>query len=162
MKRFFCAPPKASLFVHTQLEESRQRQGAAQLEADIMETQVLEQLLGPSEGPGQGGRPSAHRPVCGALGALAGPVGERLAAQQHGARAGVAGWWRVQKLCSSQGCGRWGWAVALLPGRASVRPDMEHLPCPRLPRSWWGGEGGTTLRAWVTPHLASVFPVLPA
>lgn len=79
MKPFFCAPPKASLCVHTQLEESRQRQGAARLEADVMEAQVLEQLLRPSEGPGQGGCPSAHRPVCGALGALAGPAGEGLA-----------------------------------------------------------------------------------
>ncbi|XP_019483573.1 PREDICTED: pericentrin [Hipposideros armiger] len=43
----------ASLRVLTQLEESRQCQGAAQREADVMETQVLEQLPGPSERPGQ-------------------------------------------------------------------------------------------------------------
>ncbi|XP_074176191.1 pericentrin isoform X7 [Rhinolophus sinicus] len=44
---------RASLRVHTQVEESRQRQGAAQQDADVSETYVLEQRAGPLEGPGQ-------------------------------------------------------------------------------------------------------------
>lgn len=67
------APPKGSLRVHTQVEESRQRQGAAQQDADVSETQVLEQRAGPLEGPGQGGSLSVLRLVCGASGASAWP-----------------------------------------------------------------------------------------
>lgn len=67
------APPKGSLRVHTQVEESRQRQGAAQQDTDVSETQVLEQRAGPLEGPGQGGSLSVLRLVCGASGASAWP-----------------------------------------------------------------------------------------
>ncbi|XP_032943897.1 pericentrin isoform X2 [Rhinolophus ferrumequinum] len=46
-------PREASLRVHTQVDESRQRQGEAQQEAEVTETQVLEQRAGPLERPGQ-------------------------------------------------------------------------------------------------------------